>query len=227
MNIVVFASRKGGTGKSTLAAHLAAHASLASNPCLLLDADPQGSLGVWRGLRAGEGGPEVRRVARSVQSAVVAAEKEGRRWVFVDTPPNLSAVVREALGLATLVVIPARPGVFDLAAVRETIEVATEMRKAYIAVINSAPAKRGDVESPLVFQARRALERLGAPVWGGQITQRNDFSLALAEGASIRDSDPDTAAATEIARLWSTITRSVKAVDAAGRGARVRPAVAA
>ena len=42
MNVIVFASRKGGTGKSTLAAHLAAHVHKATKPCLLIDADPQG-----------------------------------------------------------------------------------------------------------------------------------------------------------------------------------------
>ena len=44
MNVIVFASRKGGSGKSTLAAHLAAHVHKTTKPCLLVDADPQGSL---------------------------------------------------------------------------------------------------------------------------------------------------------------------------------------
>ncbi len=44
MNVIVFASRKGGSGKSTLTAHLAAHVHKASRPALLIDADPQGSL---------------------------------------------------------------------------------------------------------------------------------------------------------------------------------------
>ena len=43
MNVIVFASRKGGSGKSTLAAHLAAQIK-ATKSCLLIDADPQGSL---------------------------------------------------------------------------------------------------------------------------------------------------------------------------------------
>ena len=47
MNVLVFASRKGGTGKSTLAAHLAAHVAKPSRPTLLIDADPQGSLSLW------------------------------------------------------------------------------------------------------------------------------------------------------------------------------------
>ena len=51
MNVIVFASRKGGTGKSTLAAHLAAHVHKSTKPCLLIDGDPQGSLTLWHKLR--------------------------------------------------------------------------------------------------------------------------------------------------------------------------------
>src|SRR5258708_3529448 len=51
MNVLVFASRKGGSGKSTLAAHLAAYIHKPTRPCLLVDADPQGSLTLWQALR--------------------------------------------------------------------------------------------------------------------------------------------------------------------------------
>ena len=43
MNVIVFASRKGGSGKSMLTAHVAALASKRAS-CLLIDADTQGSL---------------------------------------------------------------------------------------------------------------------------------------------------------------------------------------
>ncbi|MFL5064200.1 MAG: division plane positioning ATPase MipZ, partial [Xanthobacteraceae bacterium] len=33
MNVIVFASRKGGSGKSTLTAHIAAHVHKSSRPC--------------------------------------------------------------------------------------------------------------------------------------------------------------------------------------------------
>ena len=52
MNVIVFASRKGGSGKSTLAAHLAAQIK-ASKSCLLIDADPQGSLTLWHNGQTG------------------------------------------------------------------------------------------------------------------------------------------------------------------------------
>ena len=52
MNIITMASRKGGAGKSTLTAHLAAFAQQAGHRCVVIDADPQGSLSLWHSLRA-------------------------------------------------------------------------------------------------------------------------------------------------------------------------------
>jgi len=211
MNVVVFASRKGGSGKSTLAAHLAAHVHKSSRPCLMIDVDPQGSLTLWHKLR-GTGEPPLKAAARGIDSIVRQAKQDGVEWVFIDTPPNMSSVVTEAIRAATLVVIPARPTVFDLAAIKETIAFARQLRKPYAVVFNAAPARREEVESPLVTQAREALSALRVPVWGGQITNRANLILALAEGEGAREYDADSRAAFEVARLWSAIDKSVRAI---------------
>jgi chromosome partitioning protein len=55
MRIVVLASRKGGSGKTTLAGHLAVQAEMSgAGPVALIDSDPQGSLADWWNLRAAE-----------------------------------------------------------------------------------------------------------------------------------------------------------------------------
>src|SRR6201994_1575527 len=178
MNVIVFASRKGGSGKSTLAAHLSAHVHKSTKPCLMIDADPQGSLTLWHKLR-GTNEPAVKSAVNSVSGLIAAAKRDGYEWVFIDTPPNMSAVVEDAVRNATLVVIPARPGVFDVAAVEKTTPTCRSARRPYAVVINGAPAKRDDAESPLVTIARDGLAKLRAPVWGGQITNRANYVLAL------------------------------------------------
>jgi chromosome partitioning protein len=47
--------------------------------------------------------------------------------VFIDTAPTTWLVVQEAIRAATMVVIPVRPGFFDLAAARETVATASEL----------------------------------------------------------------------------------------------------
>jgi len=217
MNVVVFASRKGGSGKSTLAAHLAAHAHKPSRPFLLIDADPQGSLTLWRHLRKRDDLP-LKTAQRGIADIIKAAKRDGTEWVFIDTAPNVSASVTEAIRAATLVIIPCRPGLFDLEAIKDTVEYAREARKPFAVVINAAPPRRQDVEAPAVAHARKTLAELHIPVWGGQITQRAAFSLALEEGEGAKEYDADSYAAAEIGRLWAAIEKSVKAIHGAKEG---------
>jgi len=210
MNVIVFASRKGGSGKSTLAAHLAAQIK-ATKACLLIDADPQGSLTLWHKLR-GTNEPPIKTAVNSVGGILSAARRDGVEWVLIDTPPNVSAVVEDAIRNATMVIIPARPGVFDVNAVQETIQTCRAARKPYAVVLNGAPARRDDAESPIVTIAREALVKFRAPVWGGQITNRADLLMALGQGEGVREYYAEGRAAMEIGRLWAAIERSIKAI---------------
>jgi chromosome partitioning protein len=141
--------------------------------------------------------------------------------VFIDTAPTLWVVVQEATRAATLVVIPARPGFFDLAAVAETVKVARERSKPYAVVINAAPVKRDEKEAPAVAASRLKLEALGIPVWSGQISQRAGYMASLAAGFSAGEVAPESAAGQEIARLWSAVERSVAAIRGAQTDAGV------
>jgi chromosome partitioning protein len=223
MNVIAFASRKGGTGKSTLAAHLAVQATMAHRSVLLIDADPQGSLSLWHEIRAKEQ-PALRRATRGTQEAVKSAAREGHEWAFIDTPPNLSASVSDAIRLATLVLIPCRASVFDLTAIVETIDLCRKLNRPYSVIFNAVPSKRSDAEAAIVSDARHGLTAIKAPVWSGQITDRSDYCFALGAGAGAREFSPDATAAEEISRLWSVIERSVKAINEARRSAHSRHA---
>jgi chromosome partitioning protein len=226
MNVIVFASRKGGSGKSTLTAHLAAHAHRPNRRSLLIDADPQGSLMLWHGLR-GRPEPAVKAVPTAVTLALRTAAREGYEWVFIDTPPSMCLADGEAIRGATLVVIPTRASMFDLAAITETIQLAGALNRPYAVAINAAPALRDGNEAPAVAQVREGLARLRIPVWAGQITNRSTFALALASGEGAKEYDSDSPAAAEIARLWSAIERSVAAIQGARQNAQVMHKAAA
>src|SRR5215475_3920360 len=148
MNIITMASRKGGAGKSTITAHLAALCHQGAFRTLVIDADPQGSLTLWHSLRP-DRQPDLRSGARGIERALAMAVVDGYQWVFIDTAASMWVVAQEAIRAATMVLIPARPGFFDLAAVRETVKVARERNKPYAVVINAAPVKRDEKESPV------------------------------------------------------------------------------
>ncbi len=220
MNVITLASRKGGAGKSTLTAHLAGYAHAQGHRCLVIDADPQGSVTLWHSLRP-NGEPKLTTAVRGIERALAYAMVDGYEWVFVDTAPTMWVVVQEAIRAATLVIIPARPGFFDLNAVLETVKTARERDKPYAVVLNAAPSKRDEKESPVVAQARAFLDQHTIPVWHGQVTQRAGYSLTLAAGGSACElAEDNLAAAAEIAGLWRSVERSVAAINAAHAGAK-------
>ena len=214
MNVITFASRKGGAGKSTLTAHLAAFAHQAGHRCLLVDADPQGSLTLWHAMRP-DRQPPLQNAARGIDRLLTFAQLNGYEWVFIDTAPTTWVVVQEAIRVATMVVIPVRPAFFDIAAVQDTVKTARERNKPYAVVINAAPVKREQKEAPAVALTRAEFDRLSIPVWSGQISQRTAFLGSLAAGASAGESHGDPACRIEIAGLWSAMERSVEAVNGA------------
>jgi chromosome partitioning protein len=214
MNVITFASRKGGVGKSTLTAHVAAFAHLSGHRCLVIDADPQGSLTLWHSKRP-KGDLPLQSASRGIDRLIGSALIAGIDWVFIDTAPTTWLVVQEAIRVATMVMIPVRPGFFDIAAVQETVKTARERNKPYAVVINSAPVKREQKEAPAVALSRAEFDRLSIPVWSGQISQRTAFLGSLAAGASVGELDVDANCTTEIAGLWSAIERSVGAINSA------------
>jgi len=212
MNVITVASRGVGTGKTTLTARLAAVAQRQGRHCLVIDADPQGTLALCNTL-SDEGVPPIVTAERGITRLLTMASGNGYRWVFIDTSSTMWVVAQEAIRAATLVVIPARPGFRELAAVRETVSLASSHDKPYAVVFNAAPPKRGGKEALMVRESRTFLDKYGIPVWSGQISERADLDLDDAPEAG--DVDAPSLAAAEITRLWAAIERSVEAVNAA------------
>ena len=162
MNVITVASRKGGAGKTTLCAHLAALARSQGYKCQVIDGDPQGSLALCNRLRADAALPFAT-AEGGIDRALAMAQVAGIEWVFIDTSPTMWVVVQEAIRAATLVLVPARPGFLDLDAVRETVKTARERNKPYAVVLNACPVKRGVREACRCSPARSAIARRSAP----------------------------------------------------------------
>jgi len=211
MNVLVFASRKGGAGKSTLAANFAAFLSENEHSTLLIDTDRQGSLELWHQVR-GRKEPKLKAGMRELVPTLDRARQDGVEWVIIDTPPNAKVGVEEAIRIASLVVIPMRPSLFDMAAVQDTIQIAKNLHKPYAVVINAAPAKRGNEEHAAVRDARGALKSMDVPVWHGQITHNPDISLSTAFGQGVSEYGAKSPAADEMGQLYKSLTRTMEAI---------------
>jgi chromosome partitioning protein len=213
--IITLAQRKGGAGKTTLAAHLAAGWALAGRRVSAVDVDPQGSLARWGELRAALAGAAALPVAK-VSGWRLALELERLRReaeiVVVDSPPHAELDARAAIRAADLVVIPVQPSPMDLWATQATVEMARAERRRALLVLNRiAPRTRLAQEIAAALGAGDV--RLAATTLGN----RTAFASSLAGGSSVEEEEPGGAAAGEVLHLRAEIEDMLR--DGAGRGA--------
>lgn len=210
MQTILVASRKGGSGKTTLAIHLATLANSAAAPCLLVDADPQGSATFWYNRRVATT-PMLSAVsAAGVAQVLKDARASKIATAIIDSPPHDAAGISTLMRVADLCVIPSRPGPLDLAAVGATIEIARSAGVPFVVILNATPPPRGEAELAVVSEARQVLDVLGAPVLTSYVSQRAALSHSLISGESVNEFAPESPAAIEIARAWATIQKVMK-----------------
>lgn len=213
MRVVAIASQRGGAGKSTFAANLATLADRADAPSLLIDTDANGSLAAWHGARTGRTPLFTPCPAADIAEALDTARRNaGVEWVFIDSASETNDDVAAIIRLATLVVIPTRPGMFDLSEVPSTIALARRINRPFFVALNAVPSKRGATESPIVAAARRAIRDMGAPVWRGAVAERQAHVHALAAGQAVTEFEKSGPAAEEMRQLWRDVSDAANAM---------------
>ena len=198
--VIAVACQKGGSGKTTIAAHLAVQAGKAGQgPAALVDTDPQGSLGEWWSARDDDA-----LALTTVKLAELAANPgcvrtRGAAFTIIDTPPALTASIDQVIAIADLVLIPARPSPHDLRAIGATVNMVRRAGKPFFFVINGA-APRANITA----EAVAALSEHGrvAPVI---LYQRTDYAASMIDGRTVMETVPAGRSAQEIAELWRYI----------------------
>jgi len=192
---------KGGTGKTTIAVHLAVAAHRNGRPATLLDADPQGSALDWyRRTPGGYDGPEVQRFGRDRTPAAAIGQTESE-IVVIDSPARLDEKTGRVLSNSDLALVPVRPSGLDLWGTAEFLDVLHEhtdqgLEAAFVGT-------QRDVRTSLSGELDEALSELGLPLLDG-LTLRVSYARSMSEGKTVLDGS-DTTAANEVETLYADI----------------------
>jgi len=211
MRVIVVASQKGGVGKTTVAAHLAVHASMAGQgPAVLVDTDPQGSLSEWWDARKDEHERNEDTLALATSrlddlpTRLAELRRNGAAVAIIDTPPAITASIKRVIEIADFVVIPARPSPHDLRAIAATVSLARGAGKPFLFVVNGATPRAN-----ITAQAVAALSEHGqvAPVI---LYQRTDFAASMIDGRTVMETTATGRSAQEIAELWKCVSAQIR-----------------
>ena len=207
MRSVAVIGRKGGSGKTTIAVHLAIGLHLRGHRTVLADSDPQrSSVEVLKARQAP--GPEVIATAGPKLFALqTASVRAGAQALVIDTPAVLEEEVAHAVVLSDLALMVVRPTFLDLAAAVRTSDIVRQLRKPGLIVLNQAAAPRENIEPPMVKRAIEALGLLRLPVAPVVIRSRAVYQSVLESGCSAEERAVDVIAAQEMAAFCGFVER--------------------
>lgn len=146
--IITFAQQKGGAGKTTVLAHLAAAWTAQGRSVALVDLDPQQSLTRWARLRDDPGLTLIEsRDYRAASDIRAAARRHDR--VLVDCPGTASSLLDAVLRESDLVLSPCQPSVMDAWATHHVAEAAARLKRPFRIVLNRIPPRTSTIEDVL------------------------------------------------------------------------------
>lgn len=205
MIIIAVLNQKGGSGKTTIATHLARALQLGGADVLLVDSDPQGSARDWAAVQeeqpltvVGLDRPtidrDIKKVARKVD------------FVVIDGAPQAADLAVSAIKAADFILIPVQPSPYDIWAtadlvdlIKQRIEITDGLLKAAFVVSRAIKGTR------IGSEVTSALVGYELPVLNSRITQRVSFPGTAATGTTVLDAEPQGEAAKEIRALADEI----------------------
>ncbi len=197
MKTFVITSQKGGSGKTTLAAHLAVEAERQGDgPVWVIDTDPQGTLSQWHARRAAETPQRLEVSFARVPVGLNTLAGQGAGYCFIDTAPTISEQSAAVLQWVDGVLIPVRPSPADLWAVAETVALVKAAGRPFLFVLTQAKP-----QASITAQAVAALSQHGR-VAQAFIVDRVPYAGAMTGGRTAPELARRGPAAEEMRALW-------------------------
>ncbi|RKU25643.1 chromosome partitioning protein ParA, partial [Candidatus Poribacteria bacterium] len=142
--------------------------------------------------------------ARHLRRVLDAAEQEGADLAIVDTAPHSEATSLAAARATDVVLVPCRPTLFDLHAIRETLDIALLANTPAIVILNAVPPR-----GHFAQQARDAIATYDIQPAPYQLSHRVAYMHAIVNGSTAQEYQPKSKAADEVKQLFDYLMREV------------------
>lgn len=204
MPVIAVLNQKGGSGKTTVATHLARAFQIGGASVVLVDSDPQGSARDWAAANDHQPVSVVGLDRPTLQRDIKALAPVD--YVVIDGAPQASDLAASAIKAADFVLIPCTPSPYDVWAcsdlvdlVRQRIEITDGRLKAAFVISRAIAGTR------LGNEISDALAGYGLPILESRIYQRQIYPASAAGGQTAFDSDPKGDAASDFMALRDEI----------------------
>jgi len=224
-------NQKGGSGKTTIAVHLAMALIRDGSRVLLIDADPQGSALDWSAARTAVPSLPVLGLPRPVLHREVPPLAADYDHVVIDGPPQVADVTRSAVMASDMVLIPVQPSGLDVWGARAVVALLAEASMVKPNLKAAFTINRKIVNTALAREVPATLGDYRMTILAASLAQRVAFAESLGSGLTVFDLDPFSAASGEVVALTKEVMEFAHGQESIGgaappadRSRRVRPA---
>ena len=208
--VITISQQKGGTGKTTLAVHLAlAFIKYHNLKVAIIDTDPQGSLGKWFVIRSEKkvSNDNLTFKTASLWGAQYESKtlKKDNDIVIIDTPPKIESDARPSIEASDLVIIPMTPSHVDFWATEAIIEIAKKAKKKILIQIN-----RANRRSKLISKTNEYNNSINVSATKTIIGHRQIYASSMGEGKTAVEKQKKGNAVEEIKELSGQILLELK-----------------
>lgn len=208
MHVIAVLNQKGGSGKTTIATHIARALQQDGADVLLVDSDPQGSARDWAAVQedqpvtvVGIDRPTIDRDLKQV------ARKD---YVVIDGAPQAADLAVSAIKAASFVLIPVQPSPYDIWATADLVELVKQRIEVTDGKLQAAfVVSRAIKGTKIGAEIAEALGGYGLPVLESRITQRVSYPGTAATGTTVLDTEPTGDAAAEIRALVAELKQKL------------------
>ena len=208
--VLTISQQKGGSGKTTIAVHLAlAFIKYHNLKVAVIDTDPQGSLGKWFMIRTEKkiSNDNLTFKTASLWGAQYESKtlKKDHDIVIIDTPPKIESDARPSIESADLVLIPVAASHVDFWATGAIVEIAKKANKKILIQIN-----RSSQRSKLISKTNEFIKSLNLSATKTIIGNRQIFAASMGEGKTAVEKQKKSSAVEEIKQLSEQILSEIK-----------------
>ena len=188
MKVIAVLNQKGGSGKTTIATHLARALQLQGSSVLLVDSDKQGSARDWSAVNEsnpvtviGLDRPTLDRDLKNISY---------KDFVVIDGSPQATDLAVSAIKAADFVLIPVQPSPYDIWATSDLVDLVKQRIEMTDNKLKSAfVVSRAIKNTKIGTEVSEVLTEYGLPVLDAKIVQRIAYPNSAAIGKTVFETE--------------------------------------